>query len=87
MESNIAQGGGRNRPPRDPFSLSSLHPSEAERLASDADPWGWLDQPSDEIRRDVSTQQVTAVLVAFDAARWLPATLDGAGRLSTGRPG
>ncbi len=75
MESNIAQGGGRNRPPRDPFSLSSLHPSDAERLASDADPWGWLHQSSDEVRLDVSTQQVTAVLVAIDAARWLPATL------------
>ena len=79
MESNIAGSGSWNRPRKDSFSLSSFRQSEAEQLASDADPWGWVDQEYDEVRQDVSTLKVTAVLVAFDAARWLPDTLAGAG--------
>ena len=81
MESNIAGGGSWNRPRQDSFSLSSFRQSEAEQLASDADPWGWVDQEYEEVRQDVSTLKVTAVLVAFDAARWLPDTLAGLDRL------
>ena len=81
MESNIAGSGSWNRPRKDSFSLSSFRQSEAEQLASDADPWGWVDQDHDEVRQDVSRVRVTAVLVAFDAARWLPDTLAGLDRL------
>ena len=81
MESNIAGSGSWNRPRKDSFSLSSFRQSEAEQLASDADPWGWVDQDHDEVRQDVSSLKVTAVLVAFDAARWLPDTLAGLDRL------
>ena len=45
---------------------------------ADADPWSWVDEDEDhEAPLDLSGLQVTAVLVTFDAARWLPATLDG----------
>jgi GT2 family glycosyltransferase len=81
MESNIAGSGSWNRPRNDSFSLSSFRQSEAEQLASDADPWGWVDQEYEEVRQDVSSLKVTAVLVAFDAARWLPDTLAGLDRL------
>ena len=81
MESNIAGSGSWNRPRKDSFSLSSFRQTEAEQLASDADPWGWVDQDHDEVRQDVSSLKVTAVLVAFDAARWLPDTLAGLDRL------
>jgi len=44
----------------------------------DSDPWAWVaDEPVAAAERDVSSAHVTAVLVAFDAARWLRATLDG----------
>jgi GT2 family glycosyltransferase len=46
--------------------------------ADDSDPWSWAAQePVPPAQRDVSSAHVTAVLVAFDAARWLNATLDG----------
>ena len=46
-----------------------------------ADPWAWVLEEGEEPRLDVSQLHVTAVLVAFDAARWLPVTLDALARL------
>jgi GT2 family glycosyltransferase len=41
-------------------------------------PWAWAaHEPEESERVDVSRFDVTAVLVCFDAARWLPATLAG----------
>ncbi|SDU81863.1 Glycosyltransferase, GT2 family [Microlunatus sagamiharensis] len=48
----------------------------------DENPWAWAaHEPEEGERVDVSRFDVTAVLVCFDAARWLPATLDGLRRL------
>jgi GT2 family glycosyltransferase len=44
----------------------------------DDNPWAWAaHEPVEGERLDVSRYDVTAVLVCFDAARWLSATLDG----------
>ena len=44
----------------------------------DDNPWAWAaHEPAEGERVDVSRFDVTAVLVCFDAARWLSATLDG----------
>jgi GT2 family glycosyltransferase len=50
------------------------------------DPWAWADQEDEQSDQvDISGCHVTAVLVAMDAARWLPGTLAGLDRL-THRP-
>ncbi len=47
-----------------------------DRFADVEDPWAWAQtERIDRAPLDVSATRVTAVLVAFDAARWLPATL------------
>lgn len=44
----------------------------------DVDPWAWLDRDDVQSEHvDTSGCRVTAVLVALDAARWLPETLAG----------
>ena len=72
-------GAARERTRRDSY-LSSLHTDEADELDG-ADPWAWVSEEDDEPLLDVSSLHVTAVLVAFDAARWLPVTLDALARL------
>lgn len=53
-----------------------LPPAPAEHI--DENPWAWAaHEPVAGERLDVSHLHVTAVLVCFDAARWLSATLDG----------
>lgn len=53
-----------------------LPPAHAQEL--DENPWAWAaHEPVEGERVDVSRFDVTAVLVCFDAARWLSATLDG----------
>ncbi|RYZ31941.1 MAG: glycosyltransferase family 2 protein, partial [Propionibacteriaceae bacterium] len=50
----------------------------AATVGVDDNPWAWAAQePVEGERLDVSRFDVTAVLVCFDAARWLPATLEG----------
>src|SRR5207249_3115915 len=50
------------------------------------DPWAWAARETDDGEQvDVRGCQVTAVLVAMDAARWLPGTLAGLAGL-THRP-
>jgi len=45
---------------------------------SEVDPWAWLSREDDsDDPADLSGCQVTAVLVTFDAERWLPETLSG----------
>ncbi|MFC7625850.1 glycosyltransferase [Microlunatus sp. GCM10028923] len=49
----------------------------------EVDPWAWAREEDDYSRPvDVSRCEVTAVLVAFDAERWLSATLTGLSHLS-----
>lgn len=49
---------------------------------SDVDPWAWVEQDSEKSEHvDTSGCSVTAVLVARDAAGWLPETLTGLSRL------
>ncbi len=44
----------------------------------DVDPWSWIEAEDDEDEQvDISGCEVTGVLVALDAARWLPDTLAG----------
>lgn len=58
---------------------STLEPKDLDDLppTADADPWAWVEEDEDpDAPLDLSGLRVTAVLVAFDAGRWLPATLD-----------
>ncbi|GAB3739965.1 glycosyltransferase [Microlunatus parietis] len=49
----------------------------------EVDPWAWAREEDDYSRPvDVSRCEVTAVLVAFDAERWLSATLTGLSHLT-----
>jgi FMN phosphatase YigB (HAD superfamily) len=52
--------------------------SVADPSAEGDDPWAWVAaEHENEHPANIAGLHVTAVLVAFDAARWLGATLDG----------
>jgi GT2 family glycosyltransferase len=60
------------------------HITLVEDSGFDENPWAWADYVDEETRRvDVSRAHVTAVLVTFDAARWLTGTLDALAKLDT----
>ncbi len=70
---------------RSASSLSTLRQTDFGDLTgnglsdagAEADPWAWVEEDEgDESPLDLSGLRVTAVLVTFDAGRWLPATLD-----------
>ena len=68
--------GARGRGTLSEADWPELPPAVLEEL--DENPWAWAaHEPVEGDRLDVSRFDVTAVLVCFDAARWLPATLDG----------
>ncbi len=76
MQSTGAPRGSFGDTARDSFSFSELRDAETVEFSLDENPWSWADQePRTDEQVDVSGVHVTAVLVAFDAARWLPATL------------
>lgn len=78
MDSTTGNGtrGGRRRDADDAFAALRSGPFGGP--TEDSDPWSWTaDEPGPPARQDVSSAHVTAVLVAFDAGRWLRATLDG----------
>ncbi len=76
MESNSTSRGRFNDPQRDSYTWSELREDETIEFSLDEDPWAWADKEAADVERvDISQAHVTAVLVAFDAARWLPATL------------
>ncbi len=59
-------------------AFAALRSGPLHASADESDPWSWAAQePVPPAEQDVSSAHVTAVLVAFDAARWLGATLDG----------
>ncbi len=68
---------GSRRPGGGTTDWPDLPPAVAAQ-APDESPWAWAaHEPVAGERLDVSRFDVTAVLVCFDAARWLPATLAG----------
>ncbi|MGI3782878.1 MAG: glycosyltransferase family 2 protein, partial [Janthinobacterium lividum] len=68
--------GSRSRARVSDVDWQELPPAHAEEL--DENPWAWAArEPVVGDRVDVSRFHVTAVLVCFDAARWLSATLAG----------
>ena len=68
--------GSRSRAGVSEADWPELPPAPSE--VADENPWAWaVQEPVEGERLDVSRFDVTAVLVCFDAARWLPATLDG----------
>jgi GT2 family glycosyltransferase len=76
MEGTAARG-ARNDRRGDAAGWSQLRPTIGGGTGLEADPWGWVDEVHQpEERADVSGVHVTAVLVALDAARWLPSTLE-----------
>ena len=78
MDSTTGSGSRtvRGRTRDEAFSSWHSEPFGAER--DDSDPWAWTAEKHPAAAEvDVSRAHVTAVLVAFDAARWLNATLDG----------
>ncbi len=74
--SSTTRGGGRGD--GDSYEWSSLRSAPSDLGSDEIDPWAWAAvEPPEPADADVSGPHVTAVLVAFDAARWLAATLDG----------
>ena len=86
MDSTTGSGPHDGRRGGDTYEWSSLRSAPFGTGQDDSDPWAWAAaEPVAEAPRDVSGAHVTAVLVTFDAARWLEATLDGLAAL-TRRP-
>jgi GT2 family glycosyltransferase len=85
MDSHITLGGSYQDRPGGSGAWSGLMPVDVEDLAFDENPWAWADFVDDNEteRVDISRAQVMAVLVTLDAARWLPATLEALGKLTT----
>src|SRR5688500_17225199 len=79
MDSTTGSGSrtGRRQTGEDD-AFTSLYSGPFGAPQDDSDPWAWAaEEHAAAAERDVSEASVTAVLVAFDAARWLGATLDG----------
>lgn len=75
MDDNSTRSGAYGDAPRD-YSWSELRDDATIEFSLDENPWAWASRKTAVDRPvDVSLVHVTAVLVAFDAARWLPATL------------
>ena len=57
--------------------------ADVEDFALEENPWAWADFGEEDQRQriDIAGAHVTAVLVTFDAARWLPATLAALAKL------
>jgi hypothetical protein len=84
MDSHIALTGSYEDRPGGSVAWSGMTPVNVEDLAFDENPWAWADYVDDSAERvDVSAAHVTAVLVTFDAARWLPSTLEALAKLDT----
>jgi GT2 family glycosyltransferase len=85
MDSDIALAGAYDDRPGGSGAWPELMPTDVEDFGLEENPWAWADFPDeDKARRiDVAGAHVTAVLVTFDAARWLPATLAALARLDT----
>lgn len=78
MEPDTTKRGIHRDSARDSYTWSELHEDDTVVFTLDDDPWAWASrEPGRDAPVDVSAAHVTGVLVAFDAARWLPNTLAG----------
>ncbi len=78
MDSTTASGPRGDRRSGDGEAFAALRSGPFGGSGDDSDPWSWAaEERQPPAPRDVSLAHVTAVLVAFDAERWLDATLDG----------
>ena len=77
MDSDTALAGGYDDRPEGSGAWPELMDADVEDFGLEENPWAWADFPeADQTQRiDVASAHVTAVLVTFDAVRWLPATL------------
>ena len=85
MDSDIALAGAYEDRPGGSGAWPELMPVDVEDFGLEENPWAWADFPEgdQEQRVDIASAHVTAVLVTFDAARWLPATLEALAKLDT----
>jgi GT2 family glycosyltransferase len=85
MDSDTALAGAYDDRPGGSHAWPELMSADVEDFGLEQNPWAWADFPEeDQTRRiDVGSAHVTAVLVTFDAARWLPATLAALAKLDT----
>ena len=85
MDSDIALAGAYEDRPGGSGAWPELMPVNVEEFGFDENPWAWAEFPEDAAteRVDIAGTHVIAVLVALDAARWLPATLDALAKLDT----
>jgi len=85
MDSDIALAGAYEDRPGGSGAWPELMPVNVEEFGFDENPWAWAEFPEDAAteRVDIAGTHVIAVLVALDAARWLPASLDALAKLDT----
>ncbi len=85
MDSHITRTGSYEDRPGGSSAWPELMPVDVDDFGLEENPWAWADFPEEDQtqRVDVAGAHVTAVLVTFDAARWLPATLEALARLDT----
>jgi GT2 family glycosyltransferase len=85
MDSDIALAGAHDDRPGGSGAWPELMQADVDDYGLEENPWAWADFPEEDERQriDVAGAHVTAVLVTFDAARWLPATLAALAKLDT----
>jgi GT2 family glycosyltransferase len=83
MDSDTALAGAYDDRPGGTRAWPELMQADVEDFGLEENPWAWADFPEEDQsqRIDVAGAHVTAVLVTFDAARWLPATLAALAKL------
>ncbi len=81
--SHVSRGGAPDARHGESYAWSELRSEHNSDFGFTDDPWAWVEarEEGDEAPLDVSSAHVTTVLVAFEAARWLPYTLDALSRL------
>jgi GT2 family glycosyltransferase len=85
MDSDTALAGAYEDRPGGSGAWPDLMPVDVNNFGLEENPWAWADfgEQDQPPRVDIAGTHVTAVLVTFDAARWLPATLGALAELDT----
>ena len=83
MDSDTALAGAYDDRPGGTRAWPELMQADVEDFGLEENPWAWADFGEEDQRQriDIAGAHVTAVLVTFDAARWLPATLAALAKL------
>ena len=83
MDSDTALAGAYDDRPGGTRAWPELMQTDVEDFGLEENPWAWADFGEEDQRQriDIADAHVTAVLVTFDAARWLPATLAALAKL------